>query len=260
MSRQTTHWSTHSLPKMRQVTARMDEYHLKTSESARKTSLWVTESLLCQVKAQRLKYACRCFESLSQLPRFALKRLPREGFYCVDCDSAAEKGRTSCQLHADGSPITRFSRIRYVQVRSAGNESYEIFCSCLFQPTYGIPCQHLVALMSAILPHHVSVRWHTDIAYNYQMTEDATSRFNSWKNEKRVLITWQELNDVIFNARRRQEMYARDLPETFWDNDCVKHQAGRGTISPVEEDDDGDPTFYPEDSYGDRNVTAAARV
>ena len=52
---------------------------------------------------------------------------------------------------------------------------------------------------------------------------------------------------MIFNARRRQEMYARDLPETFWDNDCVKHQAGRGTISPVEEDDDGDPTFYPED-------------
>ena len=79
------------------------------------------------------------------------------------------------------------------------------------------------------------------------MTEDATSRFNSWKNEKRVLITWQELNDVIFNARRRQEMYARDLPETFWDNDCVKDQAVRGTISPVEEDDDGGPTFYPED-------------
>ena len=153
MSRQTTHWSTHSLPKC--AKSPQGWMSITSKHPKPRTCLWVTsdtanhlttiaESLLCQVKAQRLKYACRCFESLSQLPRFALKRLPREGFYCVDCDSAAEKGRTSCQLHADGSPITRFSRIRYVQVRSAGNESYEIFCSCLFQPTYGIPCQHLL--------------------------------------------------------------------------------------------------------------------
>ena len=258
------------LTQMGQVTARMGEYRYQTSKAARETKLWVqsdtsakltttAESLLCQVKTQANKYACCCYScdgwdeaedigSSVQLPRFALKRLPSERFYCADCDSAAEKGRSWCQLHAKGSPITRFSRIRYVQVLRAEDEKYEIFCSCLFQPTYGIPCHHLVALMPAILPEHVSVRWHTDIAENYRRSNDATRRFNRLKNEKRVLISKNELRGMVSKARCRQEMYATDLPDSFWYNDCVVHQADWGTISPHEQDaDDGDPTFHPKD-------------
>lgn len=178
--------------------------------------------------------------------------------YCTDCVSAVERGRSWCQLHADGSPVTRFSRIRKVQVRMVGNELYEIFCSCLFQPTYGIPCQHLVALMPAILPHHVSVRWHTDIALNYQKNGDATRRFNHSKN--RVLITRKELCDVISNAQSRQEMYKWDLPVGFWDNHCIVHQPYGGTIAPLGDGaNDVDPTFYPDDNSLMRTETGLSQ-
>ena len=249
-----------SLPKSyrtqnEQVDARMRQYNIKTAEAARSRSLFsrsatandvtkVCESQIIQQKEQSSCYAC----SVESPWRIWFQRLPTAGFFCEQCDKHAGCGLNCCPTHSANSPITRFRRNRLVLIRQLGPNEFEVVCTCFFHPSYGIPCRHVAAVLEQILPHHVHVRWRTQVAAFYRDSRDPgwTEYFNKRKGDLRLVVTHQEYRQLLHNAYRLQELHATTLPPGFWQNVGAVHPEYTGMVSAsagLEDDDEEDPAL-----------------
>jgi hypothetical protein len=204
------------------------------STKARSRSLWARsstgdrvtkpcESQIAQQTEQSGLYACSLTEYRKGISRLLFKRLPENPLYCIDCEKMKETDELSyrdcCPVHSATSPIPSYLRIRSVDIISVGEDGlfYEVRCSCLYHPTYGIPCRHIIAVLFQVLPHHVFVRWHTKFyAYYKQEHCDAiTEEFDLRKRDLRLIITHEE-RDAIVRAAEELEALHRNLPAEFW--------------------------------------------
>jgi hypothetical protein len=153
------------------------------------------ESQIGQQTKQSLSYACRVMTKSTIL----FKRLPGHPLFCVDCETTNDNDTDTvecCPRHSASSPIPRFLRIRSINFISvdADGQFFEIRCSCLYHPTFGIPCRHIIAVLFPVLPHHVFVRWHTKFFAHYKRKdkEELTADFDRRKRELRLIITREE--------------------------------------------------------------------
>jgi hypothetical protein len=237
-----------------QVEYPLAERHLRACRQMNARSLYVLsrtsnivttpcESQIGQQTKQSFSYACRVKSKSTIL----FKHLPGHPLFCGDCDTmndsdTIEQGtdQVCCPRHSATSPIPRFLRIRSVDVISVDEDGqhFEIRCSCLYHPTFGIPCRHIIAILFPVLPHHVFVRWHTQFfAYYKQRGREAlTAEFDEKKRELRLIITREEYDVMMANAHKLEATHKPELPDNFWMTSGPSQRSSKGLV-PLEEED-----------------------
>jgi hypothetical protein len=215
--------------------------HARSSTGDRVTK--PCESQIAQQTAQSSFYACSLTEIRKGTDRLLLKRLPMDPLYCVDCEKAKEIDELCCPVHSASSPIPSYLRIRSVDIISAGEDGklYEVRCSCLYHPTYGIPCRHIIAVLFRVLPQHVFVRWHTKYFayYKREHCEAITKEFDSRKQDLRLIITHEERAAILLNAQQLEALHT-DLPDDFWETKSAVCHSTNGLVPLDNEDFDHD--------------------
>lgn len=144
-------------------------------------------SKLCEDELMKQQYQINFYACYVDGPsRLRIKRLPNSPIYCERCEDLDDLCPTHCR-----SPITTFHRIRTIVFIEQCNGNFEMNCSCLYHPTYGIPCRHQARVLNAILPSHVIARHHTTFHANYKKPgmEATTEEFDMMP-----LGFWQELD------------------------------------------------------------------
>jgi hypothetical protein len=201
------------------------------------------ESQVAQQTAQSPFYAC----SLSRLEKgsLLLKRLPADPLYCGDCEKMKETDdEQCCPVHSASSPIPSYCRIRSVDIISAGQDGkyWELRCSCLYHPTHGIPCRHIIAVLYPILPEHIFVRWHTKFSayYKREHCEAITEEFHRKKRDLRLIITDEQRNAIVETVRDLEALHLGDLPHDFWKNEGAFCRSTDGLVSLDSDDFDSE--------------------
>lgn len=138
--------------------------------------------------------------------------------YCQKCNSNDE-----CPKHSVTSPIPTFSRVRSIQFVPLRENHYMVKCSCFYHSTFGCPCRHVLPLMNEIQPRHVHVKHQTKFQPNYKRSdknfqEEITKEFDRLKNEYRLLMTEQEFQVMIHNARMLEIEDASSHDDYFWND------------------------------------------
>ena len=83
------------------------------------------------------------------------------------------------------------------------NTPYEVRCSCPYQRVVGVPCHHF-SLFLQVLPKHINVRYHNslDALWRREGFEDRQDHFRKRLCSNRLIITYEEYNEIIGTARR----------------------------------------------------------
>lgn len=222
--------------------------HARSSTGDRVTK--PCESQIAQQTEQSRLYACSLTEYRKGISRLLLKRLPEDPLYCIDCEKMKETDEQSypecCPVHSTTSPIPSYLRIRSVDIISVGEDGkfYEVRCSCLYHPTYGIPCRHIIAVLFQVLPQHVFVRWHTKFYayYKQEHCETITEEFDRRKRDLRLIITHEERNAIVRTAEQLEALH-NNLPPEFWQTKtavCCHSTNGLVPLDNEDSDHDGD--------------------
>lgn len=190
-----------------QAETRMKDWFVERLREYQSHPLWVKKSptaksvnTLCESILHKLR---------REIPNYAIKmetnfcilvgRLPdKRGAFCEECSVGSP-----CALCHDKSPITRFKRIRTITIQEViPGQLFEMKCTCLFQKTTGIPCQHMVCVLN-VKPCHIHIRWRKDYAALYKRPGHKHEQldFLNWRNETRVLLSVSELSNCISYAR-----------------------------------------------------------
>jgi hypothetical protein len=197
------------------------------------------ESQIGQQTEQSQFYACSLTELRKGTSRLLIKRLPGDSLYCVECEKREEVDGQCCPVHSSSSPIPSYLRIRNIDIISVGDDGYyyEVRCSCLYHPTYGIPCRHIIAVLHQVLPHHVFVRWHTKFFayYKQEHCEAITEEFHQRKRDLRLIITHEERDAIFYNAERLEAQHL-DLPGDFWQTKGAVCRSTNGLV-PIDNKD-----------------------
>jgi hypothetical protein len=194
------------------------------------------ESQIGQQTEQAHCYGCRVLDFRSGWDgaiRLQLKRLPQYGLFCMDCKSDTDEEGTMeqcCPRHSASSPITGYLRIRDIDFISVDETGwlFEVRCSCLYHPTLGIPCRHIIAVLFPVLPHHVFVRWHTRFCafYKEKGSEKTTAEFDQNKRELRLIVTSEECRKMVECAYKLEALHKPDLPSDYWAISSAISRAG----------------------------------
>jgi hypothetical protein len=222
----------------------MRENHLQACEKDRGRSLSVRShtcnfvSALCEDELIKQRYQCvhyACYVDGTSTSRVRMKRLPDSPIYCERCEELDDL----CPTHCKSSPITTFHRIRTISFIQQSDGNFEMKCSCLYQPTYGVPCRHQIRLLNAIFPHHIIARHHTKFHANYKQPDmnAVTEEFDAIKRDYRLIIKPQEFYSCMHNAQVLMEQQQAMLPNGFWDK-LEPHQiCENGVISDAAHND-----------------------
>lgn len=227
------------------------------------------ESLITRQREQSQYYACRV-QSLSTI---YIKRLPTTHTYCAECESlsslaggeglldADDFGRPEecCPVHSSLSPIPQFARIRRIDIFSLGPEDdfYEIRCSCLFHPTTGIPCRHILHVLNPVLPHHIFVRWHKRFFAHYkeQNHEAITHEFLTKNRDRRLIVSRTEYDCLMHRATMTAGTLR--LPDEFWQPEGPKQASSMGILDlTMDDDSDDDNDYVSPNDFDDSEITA----
>lgn len=218
------------------------------------------ESLLTTQREQSQYYGCQV-QSNSMI---LMKRLPTTHTYCAKCEiqsSLAGGGEgyfddddfgrapACCPVHSSMSPIPAFARIRRIEMFYLGPEGdfYEIRCSCLFHPTTGIPCRHIIRLLNSVLPHHIFVRWHKRFLAHYkkQNYEAITQEFAEKNRDRRLILSKPEYDSFMRLATTIAGTHV--FPNEFWQPVGPVQASSMGildwTMDDDSDDDDHDDVF-----------------
>jgi hypothetical protein len=222
------------------------------------------ESQVGQQTKQSMSYACRVENSRSIL----LKLLPEKELFCVDCEKkkntdtgelVSENENECCPLHSASSPVPSPLRIRTTHIISVDVDElfFEIRCSCLYHPTLGIPCRHIIASLFPVLPHHIFVRWHTEFFAHYKQKgkEAITAAFDEKKQDRRLIVSSDECERMMFKAKQLEDFHKAELPHDFWDIHCAYRPSSSSTngLVPLEDEDFEDGDAYRANPYANAN-------
>ena len=98
-----------------------------------------------------------------------------------------------------------------------------------------MPCRHQARLLPVILPEHVIARHRTKFRAFFKIPgkEDITREWDRIKHEYRLLITEQEKQFCIDNAKLLQSQQMASLPYDFWENFGPSQSSVNGVISDI---------------------------
>jgi hypothetical protein len=234
-----------------QANIRMRENHLQACEKDRGRSLTRRShtcnfvSALCEDELIKQRYQCVHYACFVDGPsRVRIKRLPDSPIYCERCEELEDL----CPSHCKSSPITTFHRIRTISFIQQSDGNFEMKCSCLYQPTYGVPCRHQIRLLNAVFPHHIIARHHTKFHASYKQPDmnDVTEEFDAIKRDYRLIIKPQEFHSCMHNAHVLMEQQQHTvLPDSFWHRLGHRQICENGVISDTAHSDTNseDDTF-----------------
>ena len=111
-----------------------------------------------------------------------------------------------------------------------------------------MPCRHQARLLPVILPEHVIARHRTKFRAFFKIPgkEDITREWDRIKHEYRLLITEQEKQFCIDNAKLLQSQQMASLPYDFWENFGPSQSSVNGVISEIvaSNNDSGPELFF----------------
>ena len=117
--------------------------------------------------------------------------------YCTHCNA-----NNICVACCDESALARYKRrlsIRFDPCPHTG--MIAVTCYCLYTQVFGIPCQHICALLNT-QPHHLFICWLKPYFtfYGHGSTPAKMNYFNTKQHDKRILITLPEYDFMMMLA------------------------------------------------------------
>ncbi len=184
----------------------------------------ICESQISQQRAQTPYYACR-IEFIRQDNEFG----------------------TCCPNHCSTSPITQFRRLRKLRLLyDCRKRMYSVQCSCLYHSTFGIPCRHVLVVLKRLLPEHIHIRWHKKMMAHYKREGCGaeTENIKAMLHERRLLVSFDEYQEMLSNTKYAEATHNSVLPEDFWKTDVMYSITTCTTVHCNDEGDDDDDDHY----------------